>query len=91
MDTVGAWLIYREVRDRGAKVVGASKQVSGLLDQVAEADKPAKVVPDKRGGITGVVEELGEWVAEAGQAFVGLIGFLGAASNAASNVLAIHP
>ena len=87
MDTVGAWLIYREVRDRGAKVVGASKQVSGLLDQVAEADKPAKVVPDKRGGITGVVEELGEWVAEAGQAFVGLIGFLGATLIGFANVI----
>ena len=24
MDTVGAWLIYRTVRDRGAKVTGAS-------------------------------------------------------------------
>ena len=26
MDTVGAWLIYRAVRDRGAKVVGASRE-----------------------------------------------------------------
>ena len=27
MDTVGAWLVYRTVRDRGAKVVGASPAV----------------------------------------------------------------
>ena len=42
MDTVGAWLIYRTVRDRGAKVVGASEDVAGLLEQVAEADQPGQ-------------------------------------------------
>jgi hypothetical protein len=36
VDTVGAWLIYRTVRDRGAKVIGASKDVASLLDQVAK-------------------------------------------------------
>ena len=25
MDTVGAWIVYRTVRDRGAKVIGASR------------------------------------------------------------------
>ena len=46
MDTVGAWVIYRTVRDRGAKVVGANKTVAALLDQVAEADRPARIRPD---------------------------------------------
>ena len=58
MDTVGAWLIYRAVRDRGAKVVGESKAVRGLLDQVAEADRPVKVIPDKRGGMGGAAGEM---------------------------------
>ena len=35
MDTVGAWIIYRTVRDRGAKVVGANAEATSLLDQVA--------------------------------------------------------
>ena len=87
MDTVGAWLIYRAVRDRGAKVTGASKDVAGLLDQVAEADKPARVIPEERGGIAGTIEELGEWVAEAGQAMVGLVGFLGATLIGFSNII----
>ena len=78
MDTVGAWLIYRAVRDRGAKVTGESKEVRGLLDQVAEADRPVRVIPDKRGGMGGAVEELGEWVAETGQTLRGLLGFFGA-------------
>ena len=36
MDTVGAWLVYRTVRDRKARVVGASEQAKSLLEQVAE-------------------------------------------------------
>ena len=45
MDTVGAWIIYRTVRDRGAKVVGASRDEVSLLEQVAEFDKPVAGPP----------------------------------------------
>ena len=78
MDTVGAWVIYRAVRDRGAKVVGASKEVSGLLDQVAEVDSPAQIRPEEPPSALRVLSELGEWVADAGRTMVGLVGFLGA-------------
>jgi phospholipid/cholesterol/gamma-HCH transport system permease protein len=78
MDTVGAWLVYRTVRDRNAKVTGANDQVKSLLEQVAEADKPVKVVPEERGGFIRILRELGEWVAEAGVTLVGLLGFFGA-------------
>ena len=54
MDTVGAWLVYRTVRDRKAKVVGASPEAKSLLEQVAEADQPVKVHPEERAGITRV-------------------------------------
>src|SRR5579884_2554074 len=47
MDTVGAWIVYRTVRDRGAKVIGASRDEASLLKQVAEFDHPAQVVPDE--------------------------------------------
>lgn len=78
MDTVGAWLIYRTVRDRGAKVVGASEDVAGLLDQVAEADHPTQVRPEEPPGTLRLLNELGEWIADAGNTLVGLVGFLGA-------------
>jgi phospholipid/cholesterol/gamma-HCH transport system permease protein len=78
MDTVGAWLVYRTVRDRNAKVTGANDQVKSLLEQVAEADKPVKVVPEERGGFIRILRELGEWVSEAGVTLVGLLGFFGA-------------
>jgi phospholipid/cholesterol/gamma-HCH transport system permease protein len=78
MDTVGAWLIYRTVRDRGAKVVGASPDVAGLLDQVAEADRPAQIRPEEKPGALRVLDEVGEWVVDAGRILLGLVAFLGA-------------
>ncbi|MEO8547992.1 MAG: ABC transporter permease, partial [Sphingomicrobium sp.] len=78
MDTVGAWIIHRAIRDRKAKVVGASPEETSLLEQVAEADKPVQVHPEQPGGFLNVLDELGTWMAELGQTLVGLLGFLGA-------------
>jgi phospholipid/cholesterol/gamma-HCH transport system permease protein len=75
MDTVGAWLVHRAVRDRGAKVTGAHKDWQDLLDQVAEADHPARVIPEKEGG---VVAELGAATIDSARTLVGLLGFFGA-------------
>ncbi|WP_344708366.1 MlaE family lipid ABC transporter permease subunit [Sphingomonas humi] len=75
IDTVGAWLIHRTVRDRGAEVTGASDDVAKLLDQVAQADRPGDVRRPKK---IGAVGELGHWVMEAGRTFTGLLGFFGA-------------
>ncbi|HEX3677651.1 MAG TPA: ABC transporter permease [Sphingomicrobium sp.] len=87
MDTVGAWIIYRTVRDRGAKVIGASRDEVSLLKQVGEFDKPARVVPEEQGGAVRALKELGEWVVETGQTLVGLLGFLGSTLIAFANVI----
>jgi phospholipid/cholesterol/gamma-HCH transport system permease protein len=84
MDTVGAWLIHRSVRDRGARVIGADAETQSLLDQVADADQPVKVLPEGKGG---AVAELGAWTVEAGRTFVGLLGFFGAVLVAFGNLL----
>src|SRR5436189_2060212 len=52
MDTVGAWLVYRAVRDRGAHVIGASRDEVSLVKQVSEFDVPAKVHPDEEATLT---------------------------------------
>ena len=79
MDTVGAWLVYRAVRDRGASIEGASREFEGLIEQVRQADKPVRVVPEQEGtGFTRTIGELGEYVVEAGRTFYGLLNFLGA-------------
>jgi phospholipid/cholesterol/gamma-HCH transport system permease protein len=87
MDTVGAWIVYRTVRDRGAKVIGASRDEASLLKQVGEFDFPTRVVPEESGGPAGVLSELGEWVAETGVTLVGLLGFLGATLVGFANVI----
>ena len=60
MDTVGAWLVYRTVRDRNAKVIGATGDETSLLKEVAEFDAPAKVRPEEKPGVSRVLTELGE-------------------------------
>ena len=87
MDTVGAWLVYRTVRDRNAKVVGASPEAKSLLEQVADADRPVKLHPEERGGFVRVLRELGEWVAESGVTLVGLLGFFGATLVGFANLI----
>ena len=78
MDTVGAWLIHRAMRDRGAKVIGASNDATKLLEQVADADHPTQVRPDLRAAPSRALEELGAWVSDSGRTLYGLVGFLGA-------------
>ena len=78
MDTVGAWIIHRAIRDRKARIVGASSSETSLLEQVADADKPVQVHPEQETGFVHLLDELGTWMAELGHTLVGLLGFLGA-------------
>jgi phospholipid/cholesterol/gamma-HCH transport system permease protein len=46
MDTVGAWLIHKLQRDRDVELVGVTEEQRSLIDNVAAADRPAKLRPD---------------------------------------------
>ena len=87
MDTVGAWIVYRAERDRGAKVIGASRDEVSLLKQVGEFDVPTKVTPEVPHNFLTGLGELGSWVAETGRTLVGLLGFFGATLIGFANVI----
>ena len=87
MDTVGAWIIHRAIRDRKAKIVGASASETSLLEQVAEADKPVQVHPEVETGFVHLLDEIGTWMGELGKTFVGLLGFLGATLIGFANLI----
>ncbi len=87
MDTVGAWIVYRTVRDRGATVIGATRDEVSLLKQVGEFDVPTRVTPDEPHNFRAVLRELGEWISEAGVTLVGLLGFLGATLIGFGNII----
>src|SRR3954462_1111571 len=66
MDTVGAWIVYRSVRDRQAKVIGATRDEASLPKKVGESAEPVQVHPDEKPGFFRMLTELGEWVSEMG-------------------------
>ncbi|WP_260482725.1 ABC transporter permease [Sphingomicrobium flavum] len=78
IDTVGAWLLYRTARDRGAEITGQTPQIADLIRKVAEADTGAVVKPERHPALLNSVAELGRWAVEFGRTFLGLIGFFGA-------------
>ncbi|HEY7810282.1 MAG TPA: MlaE family lipid ABC transporter permease subunit [Allosphingosinicella sp.] len=78
MDTIGAWLIHRTVRERGGQVVGAAPGPALLLRRMEEVDQPVKVRPDPPSPFVRVLDQLGAATSEAGRTLVGLLAFFGA-------------
>lgn len=78
MDTIGAWLVHRTSRDRGAEIRVADPGHKVLLDQVAKYDQPVKVRPDPPSPVLRVLGEVGAATMAAFQTMRGLLGFFGA-------------
>jgi phospholipid/cholesterol/gamma-HCH transport system permease protein len=90
MDTVGAWLVHKLERDKGAKIVGANEDQQTLIDHVGRADQPVKVRRDEEPGLSRVVGEVGAATQTALGTMVGLLGFFGALLISIGNIVR-HP
>ncbi|UAK24790.1 ABC transporter permease [Sphingomonas nostoxanthinifaciens] len=77
MDTVGAWMVHRIAREKDVRIDGAGKDEAHLLEQVAAADKPLRVVPEHSTGFLRVLAKVGRAVIAAITTMLGLVGFFG--------------
>jgi phospholipid/cholesterol/gamma-HCH transport system permease protein len=90
MDTVGAWVIHRFARERGATIEGLGADEQHLLDQVAAAEHPIELPPRLADPFTRMLGEVGSAIFVAGHTLYGLLGFMGATVIAFWNI-ATHP
>ncbi len=90
MDTVGAWLVHKLERDRGARIVGATEDQQTLIDHVARADQPIKIKREYEPPMRQFVGELGAATNTSLATMVGLLGFFGALLISVGNVVR-HP
>jgi phospholipid/cholesterol/gamma-HCH transport system permease protein len=78
MDTVGAWMIHKLTRDNDAELIGATGEQISLIENVAAADRPAKLRPDGPPPFLRILMLIGASVGTAGRTLVDLTAFLGA-------------
>jgi phospholipid/cholesterol/gamma-HCH transport system permease protein len=90
MDTVGAWLVHKLERDRGAKIVGANREQKLLIEHVTQADQPMKMKRDYISPFERVVGQVGLSTKVAISTIYGLLGFFGALLISSANIIR-HP
>jgi len=90
MDTVGAWLVHKLVRDHGATLVGATEEQKTLIEHVARADKPVTVRREPEPLVYQFVGQVGEASMMALTTLVGLLGFFGSLCISISHIFR-HP
>jgi len=90
MDTVGAWLVHKLERDRGAKIVGATEEQELLLEHVAQADQPMKVKREYETPLVRVLGQVGTSTEVAISTLWGLLGFFGSLLISTANIIR-HP
>jgi len=90
MDTVGAWLVHKLERDRGATIVNASEDQKLLIDHVARADMPVKIKRDYESPLLVILAQAGMSTLEAGRTMFGMLGFFGALLISTWNIIR-HP
>lgn len=88
VDTAGAWLIYRTIRDahaagRPVEALNASEPVAAMLQQAAQNDHEAPVEPAWGNAFGRIVERVGRNTVSILRDGRSLVGFIGAVTEAA--------
>lgn len=95
LDTAGAWLLYRTVRDLRAQGVdveyrGGSKAQMGLIDQAAANDATCLIEPPQPNVLIRVLEDIGAAVTRVGAQVLASLGFVGMVLEGLGRVIR-HP
>ncbi|WP_428630551.1 ABC transporter permease [Sphingopyxis sp.] len=78
IDTVGAWIVTRTVKEHGAAVTGASPEAQRLLDALASDKSEYRVHRDRRPTLNRMLEQVGIASMAVWHELLGIIGFFGA-------------
>ena len=78
IDTVGAWIVTRTVKEHGAKVTGASPEAQRLLDALASDKSEYRVHRDRRPPMIRMLEQVGVASVAVWHELIGIVGFFGA-------------
>lgn len=78
MDTVGAWMLHRLLRDRpGTEIVNGGEDAVRLIEEVASADRPFVVRPDLAPFWERELSRLGHYVVTFVASLGSVLGFVG--------------
>jgi phospholipid/cholesterol/gamma-HCH transport system permease protein len=88
IDTVGAWMVHRLLRDRpGSRVTGATAEAERLIEEVAAADRPCAMRPMTEPFWQRELGRLGQYVIAAWASLVAILGFVGLTLISAMNAI----
>jgi phospholipid/cholesterol/gamma-HCH transport system permease protein len=78
IDTVGAWMVHRLLRDRpGSRIAGASPDAERLIAEVSAADQPCDMRPTTEPFLARELARLGQYVLLAWANLTAILGFIG--------------
>lgn len=78
IDTVGAWLLHRLVRDHPEiRLKNASADTQSLLGEVAANDHPIEMADDTRPYVIRELDRFGKYIIEVADTFGSALGFFG--------------
>lgn len=87
IDTVGAWIVWRLVRDQEAELTGASEDAQRLIAAVHRGRSDGPIAPKRVPVLERVPEATGAYVYALARGTVGILGFVGAMLVAMGNLV----